>query len=80
MKVKAIKDYFDLELNKMVKALDEFDVSEERAKELSSADNKAKQPLVEILEVATPTTDEVDEGGQETKPKKSTRSSKKKEE
>lgn len=55
MKVKAIKDYFDLELNKAVKALDEFEVSEARAKELSGSDNKAKQPLVEVIE-ATPTT------------------------
>lgn len=54
MKVKAIKDYFDLELNKAVKAMDEFEVSDARAKELAGKDNKAKQPLVEILE--TPTT------------------------
>ena len=54
MKVKAIKDYFDLEMNKAVKALDEFEVSDARAKELASAKNKSKQPLVEILE-ETPT-------------------------
>lgn len=54
MRVKAIKDYFDLEMNKAVKALDEFEVSDVRAKELSGSQNKAKQPLVEILE--TPTT------------------------
>lgn len=54
MKVKAIKDYFDLEMKKAVKALDEFEVSDARAKELAGSNNKAKQPLVEILE--TPTT------------------------
>lgn len=55
MKVKAIKDYFDLELNKSIKALDEFEVSDARAKELASKENKAKQSLVEIIEAA-PTT------------------------
>lgn len=50
MKVKVIKDYFDLELNKAVKALDEYEVSAARAKELAGSDNKAHQPLVEILE------------------------------
>lgn len=62
MKVKAIKNYFDLELNKAVKALDEFEVSDARAKELASKENKAKQPLVEILE-STPTTKKVAKGG-----------------
>lgn len=52
MKVKAIKDYFDLEMNKAVKALDEFEVSAARAKELASENNKAHQPLVEVLEDA----------------------------
>lgn len=54
MKVKAIKDYFDLELNRAVKALDEFEVSAGRAKELAGSDNKAMQPLVEIIEEAAP--------------------------
>lgn len=62
MKVKAIKDYFDLELNRAVKALDEFEVSAARAKELASEKNKAKQPLVEILESTTPTTKKVAKG------------------
>lgn len=62
MKVKAIKDYFDLELNRAVKALDEFEVSAARAKELASVNNKAKQPLVEILESTTPTTKKVAKG------------------
>lgn len=59
MKVRALKDYYDLELNKAVKALDEFEVADARAKELASAKNKAKQPLVEIVEDPTPTTKKV---------------------
>ena len=62
MKVKALKDYFDLELNRAVKALDEFEVSVKRAKELAGADNKAKQPLVEIIEATTPPTQKVAKG------------------
>ena len=50
MKVKAIKDYFDLELNRAVKNLEEFEVSAARAKELSGTENKARQKLVEIIE------------------------------
>ena len=50
MKVKAIKDYFDLELNRAVKNLEEFEVSATRAKELSGTENKARQKLVEIIE------------------------------
>lgn len=50
MKVKAIKDYFDLELKKMIKTGEEFETSETRAKELASKENKAKQPLVVIIE------------------------------
>lgn len=55
MKVKAIKDYYDLELEKFVSTGDEFEVSENRAKELAGSENKAKQPLVEIIKAA-PTT------------------------
>ena len=62
MKVKAIKDYFDLEMNKSIKALDEYEVSDARAKELAGKDNKAKQPLVRIIEL-TPTTKKVAKGG-----------------
>ena len=52
MKVKAIKDYFDLELNRTIQNLEEFEVSAARAKELSSTENKARQKLVEIIEPA----------------------------
>lgn len=56
MKVKCICDYYDQKLNKAIKKLDEYEVSDERAKELSGSDNKAGFPLVEIL---TPTTEKV---------------------
>lgn len=52
MKVKAIKDYFDLELNRTIQNLEEFEVSAARAKELSGTENKARQKLVEIIEPA----------------------------
>lgn len=50
MKVKAIKDYNDLVLNKLIKEGTEFEVSEARAKELSTTNNKAGMVLVEVLE------------------------------
>ena len=59
MKVKAIKDYFDLEMNRSVKELEEFEVSEARASVLAGSNNKAMQPLVEIIEEATTTPPEV---------------------
>lgn len=52
MKVKAIHDYFDLELNRAVKRLEEFEVSDARAKTLSTKDNKAGIPLVEVVKPA----------------------------
>lgn len=55
MKVRAIKEYFDLELEKAVQPLEEFEVSAARAKELAGSENKAHQPLVEIIEDPTPT-------------------------
>ena len=50
MKVKAIMNYFDKQLNRMVEALEEFEVSEDRAKALSTNNNDAMQPLVEIID------------------------------
>ena len=56
MRVRCIEAYYDLELKKNIKAGDEYELTEERAKELSSVDNKAKRILVEILgEVKTDT-------------------------
>ena len=58
MRVRCIESYYDLELKRNVKAGDEYEVTEERAKELSSTDNKAKRILVEVLEKSTtPTTE-----------------------
>lgn len=54
MKVRCIQDYYDLELNRSVKRLEEFEVSEERGRELNSVKNKAKMVLVEIIDT-TPT-------------------------
>lgn len=49
MKVKAIKDYYDLELEKAVKVGQELEMSEERAQKLSSKKNKAGMVLVELM-------------------------------
>ena len=56
MRVRCIEAYYDLELKRNVKAGEEYELKEDRAKELSSVDNKAKRILVEILgEVKTDT-------------------------
>lgn len=57
MKVKCIKDYYDLELKKNVSKGTEFEVTEERGKALTTSNNKAGYPLCE--EVTAPTTDKV---------------------
>ena len=58
MRVRCIEAYYDLELKKNIKAGDEYELTEERAKEWSSVDNKAKRILVEVLEkTTTPTTE-----------------------
>jgi len=55
MKVKAIRDYYDLKLKKnvLVKDNEVFEVSEERAKELTTADNKAGYPVCVVVEDET---------------------------
>lgn len=65
MRVKCIKSYQDLELNKLVKVGEEFEVSEIRGKSLTSVNNKSGSILCE--EVTTPTTEKVAEAA----PKKS---------
>lgn len=55
MRVKCIKDYYDLELKKNVAKDDEFEVDDARGKALTTHNNKAGYPLCE--EVTTPTTD-----------------------
>jgi len=54
MKVKALKNYNDLKLSKYIQAGTEFDVTEARAKELSTTNNKSGMALVEILEQPKP--------------------------
>ena len=49
MKVKAIKDFYDLERKVNVKAGDEFEVSEARGKALTTTNNKAGCVLCEVL-------------------------------
>ena len=49
MKVKAIKDFYDLERKVNVKAGDEFEVSEARGKALTTTNNKAGYVLCEEL-------------------------------
>ena len=63
MKVRAIKPYNDLQLKKYVRAGDEFEVTEERAAELTSENNKAGQVLCEVVTEVAP----------EDKPKKQTK-------
>jgi len=65
MRVKCIKDYQDLELKRLVKVGEEFEVSEARGKALTTVNNKAGRILCE--EVTTPTTEKVAEAA----PKKS---------
>lgn len=54
MKVKALKGYNDLVLNKFINAGTVFEVSEARAKELSTTNNKSGMVLVEVLEQPKP--------------------------
>jgi hypothetical protein len=60
MKVKAIKNYYDLELKKNIAVGEEFEVSAERAKALSTVNNKAGIVLAEVIESTT--TDKVAKG------------------
>ena len=53
MRVRCIKDYHDLELDKAVKVGDVFEVAAARGEALTTANNKAGCPLCE--EVVTPT-------------------------
>lgn len=52
MKVRCIKKYYDLEMERAVAELEEYEVSEARAKELSTVNNKSGHILVEIIEKA----------------------------
>ena len=61
MKVRAIKNYYDLELKRNIAVGEEFEVTAARAKELTTVNNKAGIVLAEIIEV-TPTTEKVAKG------------------
>lgn len=50
MKVKCIKEYQDLQLDRLIKVDEIIDVTEDRAQELSGINNKAGCKLVEIIE------------------------------
>lgn len=54
MRVKCIKDYYDLELKKDVFKSEEFDVSDARGKALTTTANKAGYPLCEEVATTTP--------------------------
>lgn len=56
VKVKCLHEYFDLKLYRSVLKDEELEMDEERAKLLSSTDNKVGVKLVEIL---TPTPEKV---------------------
>ena len=76
MKVRAIKDYYDLELKKTVKIGEEITVSAARGKALTTKNNKAGYALCEIVEAdaaTTPTTEEVAEAKAEPKKKRATK-------
>lgn len=48
MRVKCVKEYYDLQLKKTVQVGEVYDVAEERAMELASTNNKAGAVLVEM--------------------------------
>lgn len=54
MKVKCIKDYYDLELKKTVVKDEEFEVADARGKALTTHNNKTGYPLCEELTTTTP--------------------------
>jgi len=58
-KVKVIKAYYDLKLNKSLAVGAEVEMTEDRAELLSGNKNAIGVPLVEILAVPTPTTEKV---------------------
>lgn len=82
MKVKVLKKFFDLEAEKLREEEEEFETTEERAKDLASKNNKAKMKLVEIVEEQEPEEQEPEEEEQEPEEqeKKTTKSRGKKKE
>lgn len=51
MKVRALQNYYDKELEKLVKVDEEVDISNARYKLLSSSENPAREPLVKRVPV-----------------------------
>ena len=49
MRVKCVKEYYDLQLKKPVQIGEVYDVPEDRAMELAGTNNKACAVLVEML-------------------------------
>ena len=52
-KVRVIKDYYDLKLKEQLTVDDVREMTEARAKELSSKNNLMGEPLVEIIDAPT---------------------------
>ncbi len=52
-KVRVIKAYYDLKLERHLNVNDEVDMTEARAKELSGKYNAVGEPLVEIIDAST---------------------------
>lgn len=59
MKVKCVKEYFDLQLKKTIKVGEELEVTAARGKELTTVNNKAGVILCEEVAAPTPTTEKV---------------------
>ena len=53
MKVKCIKDYYDIELKKTIVNGTEFEVADARGKTLTTHNNKAGYPLCEEVTTTT---------------------------
>jgi len=56
MKIEAVKDYYDLELQKDIKKGDVFEVSAARGKALTTTENKMGYPLCKVIEEPKKTT------------------------
>lgn len=52
MKVRCIKDYYDIEKKEAIAKGAEFEVSDERGKALTTTDNKAGYPVCEVVATA----------------------------
>lgn len=55
-KIKALTNYYDLQLNKTIKPGDTYEVSDDRAAVLTTKNNTANTVMAEIVEAPTLTT------------------------